>query len=561
VRGEELSREQIEAFLAGLSAEEQVAFAQEWGQEHGAEHNRIWERSRADTWFWMRNYGRSLNLHVEVAEGEDRPEATVERFPDYPHLKIVATKLHKPCNVLIEKSRDMMATWSLCAVFLHDLMFYEGASLLMASKTFPTVDDGGPESTPDSLLGRVRFMYNQLPDWMRSRAPLRFKTGLVRNENTGGYITGQKAIRTTGRGGKFSRALADEFGFWPYAASNLSSLRYACQGGLILNSTPPEEGRHHEFGRIATSQQDYFHKIRLHWSMHPLRDAEWYQRSSSAMDPEAIARELDISYTGAVTARVYPMFDPEVHAAEEIEYDPKLPLYTAHDHGVNEETVLFIQVGENGDWFVIDEYQGGKEGEFTQRENVANLTPWDNAEAVVKILRAAPYRLVVGADGRIQGLAGSYGDPSGAVTHIVNKNAKRDDDKLTSYHSVWAQYGFNIQSKFTKQKDGIAIVRDKLKFEVGDDGGLKKRPSLWVSRRCAMTWDAFVHHRRKRDEGTGEYRNSVIEDWTKHPMDVVRYFAIGFTNVASHRRPARPAYREVWRKTATGARYPHYEVT
>ena len=505
----------------------------------------VWDRCKDDLHFWVFNYAHAVNLHMEAGDDES-PTETVDLFPDFPHINLMLDALKDPQNILIDKSRDMMATWVLCAVFCHDLVFQPNAPLLMASRRFPDVDDGGEDSTTDSLLGRVRFIYDNLPEWMKARAPLRIKTALMRNTVSGAYIAGVKAVRHTGRGGKYRRAVADEFGHWPYGNANLESLKYACQRGLILLSTPPREGRNHCFGRLAMDTSKKMAHLSLHWTMHPDRkdNTEWYERVTDGMMPEQIARELEISYSGAVEGKIFGAFDEDIHMVSRLEYDPKLPLYTAHDHGVNEETCLLIQVDENDIWYIIDAFQGGKNSDSE------SVTIWENVDAVVKWLTEEPYNLVTLPDGGVGGLAGSYGDPSGKVDNIVLQNRKSDEDKTTSYHSVWAQSNIKIFSKYTKLLDGWQIVNDRL-----------KRNKIFVSEeRCDSVREAFIHYRRKRDpkeDPKQPYLDVPFKDWTTHWMDPVRYFAVGRTTLATARGKVPPKYRQVWRSRGrTGSMYP-----
>ena len=338
--------QQILATLSGQSEQQLRATLDALDRNQDALYDKLWDRCKNDLQFWVFNYAHAVNLHMEaiIHEGEESPSESIDLFPDFPHVRMVLDALEDPTNILIDKSRDMMCTWSLCAIFCHDLIFQEAAPLLMASRRFDDVDDGGEDSTTDSLLGRVRFIYENLPEWQKIRAPLRIKTGLMRNKKTDAYIAGIKAVRHTGRGGKYRRAVADEFGHWPYGEANLESMKYACQRGLILLSTPPREGRNHCFGRLATDTTKKMAHLSLHWTLHPLRGDEWYEQAIDGMTPEQIARELEISYSGAVEGRIFGAFDEEVHLVEGLEYDPSLPLYTSHDHGVNEETCVFIQV-------------------------------------------------------------------------------------------------------------------------------------------------------------------------------------------------------------------------
>ena len=538
--------QQILATLSGQSEQQLRATLDALDRNQDALYDKLWDRCKNDLHFWVFNYAHAVNLHMEaiVDDGDDAPGESIDLFPDFPHVRMVLDALKDPKNLLIDKSRDMMCTWSLCAIFCHDLIFQEAAPLLMASRRFDDVDDGGEDSTTDSLLGRVRFIYENLPEWQKIRAPLRIKTGLMRNKKTDAYIAGIKAVRHTGRGGKYRRAVADEFGHWPYGEANLESMKYACQRGLILLSTPPREGRNHCFGRLATDTTKMMKHLSLHWTLHPLRGDEWYEQAIDGMTPEQIARELEISYSGAVEGRIFGAFDEEVHLVEGLEYDPSLPLYTSHDHGVNEETCVFIQVDKDDTWYIVDEYQGGKNSDS------GAITVWDNCEALVNILNAPPYSLIRMPNDGIAGLTGAYGDPAGKVENIILQTRKSDDHKTTSYHSVYNQHNIKIQSKYSKWLDGIQIINDRL-----------KRRKLFISRnKCPSVWEAFIHYRRGRnpkDDPKQPYTDSPVKDWTNHWMDAVRYFGIGRTTLAAARGRQPHKYRQEWRPSGrTGCMYP-----
>jgi len=177
---------QILKSLEGQTEEQILASLSLLDRKQEAIYDKLWVKCKEDLHFWVFNYARAVNLHMEavVEDGESAPSESIDLFPDFPHVRMVLDALKDPTNILIDKSRDMMCTWSLCAIFCHDLIFQEAAPLLMASRRFDDVDDGGEDSTTDSLLGRVRFIYEILPEWQKSRYPLCIKAGLIRNKKT-----------------------------------------------------------------------------------------------------------------------------------------------------------------------------------------------------------------------------------------------------------------------------------------------------------------------------------------------------------------------------------------
>jgi len=63
---------------------------------------------------------------------------------------------------LVEKSRDMGATWMILGVFVYRFLFY-GENFLVGSRKADLVDKAGEMATH---FERMRFMINKLPDWM-----------------------------------------------------------------------------------------------------------------------------------------------------------------------------------------------------------------------------------------------------------------------------------------------------------------------------------------------------------------------------------------------------------
>ena len=521
-----------------------------------AEQERILDVCKHDAWYFVHNFCHSVNLHFEDnALSGGGYDQTIDLFPAYPHIISTIEAMQTPSNTLIEKSRDMMATWMCCSIFLWDLMFQEGCQLLMASRIAANVDDGGEGSTPESLLGRVKFMYDYLPDWMRAESPFSFKRMQIQNTAKGNVLVGMKAQKHTGRQGKYRRALADEFGHWDYAESNLAAMGPAAQNGLILLSTPSEEGRLHAFGRLCEAGAPGFKHIKLHWSQHPNRQGKigdaWYKAFTASMTADQIARELEMEHDAAISGKFFPMFDRDTHVLDEIPFNPKVPLHLTFDHGQNEETAIFVQVhgkcpgcGEPF-YYVIDYYQGG----FDTQER--KTTPWEVRDWIIdEMLTQEPYNLVVDQYDVIQGLGYCTGDAAGNVDSIPLQGRKIDDQKSTSFHAVYAQRGIKIRSKFSKVKDGIGIMQSVMT-------GCSEGPHFFVAEKCRLVWDAMIHYRRRRNPADrSSFLPNPVHDWTSHPTDAVRYYFVNTTSVMRLKRKHKQKYRRVWTPGITGARRP-----
>src|SRR3990172_13355145 len=80
----------------------------------------------------------------------------IKRYPfEKEYLKWFSSKIVEEPLFAAVKHRRLVATWTLCAVFLWDAMFHEGRFNALLSKK---------EEDSDELVRRCKFMYEQIPD-------------------------------------------------------------------------------------------------------------------------------------------------------------------------------------------------------------------------------------------------------------------------------------------------------------------------------------------------------------------------------------------------------------
>ncbi len=177
------------------------------------------------------------------------------RFRLYKYQRRFVKKLYKKYlkqeNILDEKTRQMGLSWLYMAFFLWGLLFDSGFSGFVMSYKERLVDDGGSESTLDSLLGKLRFMSDYLGrdaesniingDVSRLSQDLHFKYLRVVNKKTGAYLVGSSANPNAGRGGSYRIGLWDETASTPKSEIIFPAFHQAvrCQ---CLNSTVEVKG-------------------------------------------------------------------------------------------------------------------------------------------------------------------------------------------------------------------------------------------------------------------------------------------------------------------------------
>jgi hypothetical protein len=253
--------------------------------------------------------------------------------------------------VFIEKSRQMWITWMLAGIFLYGYLFHD-YDFLNVSKTGELVDKIWDIK---SFFERIRYMVTKLPTWM---LPEWFskKYGTIYNKlmwlskpRWAGAITGETANPQASRGWTYKAIFLDEMAFMRDAKSINGSATQAT-GCKIINSTP--NGKWNEYYAMRElAIKHKIHYIRLHWTLHPFYNEEWYKWRINEMTEEDIARELEINYSAAIEWRVYPDFKDisdwwviQIWSGEKFSYDPLLPLYISIDnsHGGKDPHAIIV---------------------------------------------------------------------------------------------------------------------------------------------------------------------------------------------------------------------------
>ncbi len=291
----------------------------------------------SDPLWFLTKYCFAQNLHDEE---ETQGAPSVELIPDWQHVRAFASSMFPPRDIVTEKTRRMMASWLAMAILVWDMRFRQHWPTMVMSRVEDDVDDGGSASTPRTLLGKVRFVYDHLPPFLQ-RPALEFKYLSVLHPVTGSFIAGFPSSQSPGRGGGFRRAILDEFAWVPHSEQAMASVTQACSSGKVFISTPHGKGNaffrlaemtskpvwpptesefHRELPtslRTVTRTQDRgpIERFTIHWTQHPHKSPEWYQRAKAAMTDEAVAQEFDINYTRSLGRRVYPKYAEDQHMA------------------------------------------------------------------------------------------------------------------------------------------------------------------------------------------------------------------------------------------------------
>ena len=275
--------------------------------------------------------------------------------------EVTKARRGEPAGVRTEKSRQMGDTWLMMAIELYTLKFWRNFQGLNLSRKEQKVDDGGQNSTADSLHGKIRFLYENLAG--EERFPLEVRHLSLANPVRRGSIVGEAANPHAGRGGTFLYGLWDET-----AATENSFTIYAAweQAGKCPFYLSTPQGKSNLFAE--SRRFDTLRQVRHHWTMHPRKGAgkyvcpggiphsgtslpcpggewrsPWYDEQCKRMPPELVAQELDISYERSLNGRAFPEFDAARHGVPELEVEADGVFVMSIDPGVTTAAAVLLQ--------------------------------------------------------------------------------------------------------------------------------------------------------------------------------------------------------------------------
>lgn len=214
---------------------------------------------------------------------------------------------------LIEKSRDMGATWVCCAYTVWLWIFQGGASIGWGSRKEQLVDKIGD---PDSIFEKIRNIIEGLPkeflpDGFR-RDQMSYMKIICRG--TGSTITGE-AGDNIGRGGRKLIYFKDESAHYERPEKIEAALSDNTRVQIDLSSV---NGLGNVFHRRRESGADWTGKIVpgrtqvfiMDWTDHPAKDQKWFDTRKAKAEADGLlhifAQEVERNYSASVEGIIIP---------------------------------------------------------------------------------------------------------------------------------------------------------------------------------------------------------------------------------------------------------------
>lgn len=200
---------------------------------------------------------------------------------------------------LIEKSRDVGATWCSAALGVSICLFYEGAVVGYGSKEKELVDNVG---TMKPILPKCRSFLDNLPAEFQGgvvmwRDAPQFR---INFPETSSIITGQVGD-DIGRGDRTSIFFVDEAAHLqrPFKVDAALSQTTNCRIEMSSVNGMQNPFAHRRWG----GKVDYFI---FDWRDDPRKDDTWYEKQCADLDPVIVAQEIDRDYQASVRNIIIP---------------------------------------------------------------------------------------------------------------------------------------------------------------------------------------------------------------------------------------------------------------
>lgn len=417
-----------------------------------------------------------------------------------------------PANIHGKKSRRMLFTWLVCAYNVFKLQTDPNYTARLMSKSQDSVDDGGMNSTLDSMFGRMRFIWERLPDHVRRPMSWSYMRGQVLNSNA--YVTGGPPTVTGGRGTGPSRIFADEFAFFEFADAIHEAIDPACKRGKVYFSSV--NGPDNLFARLDEEKPDGWRFIDIGWEddpdkaigirptvLGPERErygdkvSPWLIDATSSLTDESIHQEYGRQYQKSTTGMIMREFDRDRHVTRDaIPYDPSLPLHVGLDLGHTRRSVAVIgqPVGMR-QMKIIGEYVG------------EHRNSKDNAQGLLDKLREL----------------GFDGDPEDVY---LSPDPNADTEELASGTSPLSRYraiGFtNILWPLITGPDSVQLGNDVVRVMFQSDMITISGPT------CPTLVKSIPAYKLPVDRATNQVKsNKPVHNMASHANDGHRYLETG----------------------------------
>ena len=237
---------------------------------------------------------RAFLDHVMILEPP--PGDAVMPWQPWPHLLGAVDALLTHRLIVWLKARQTGASWLVSAYALWMALFKKGAQVALFSQG---------EKEAQELLGKVRFIWQHLPDHLRD-VPKVDNSEELSWADRFSRVVAYPSTAKAGRGSTFSLVVMDECDHHEFFEDNYAAVKPTIDSGgqLLLPSTANWQTADSAFKRLYRGAPgNGFTSIFWPYSVRPGRDAEWLAaKLRESTDPVRFQKEYPVSAEEALAA-------------------------------------------------------------------------------------------------------------------------------------------------------------------------------------------------------------------------------------------------------------------
>jgi hypothetical protein len=407
------------------------------------------------------------NLHTQDAVGGEKP------FPDYPFARGLVEALGQHRILIVAKSRQMLATWTVCGFLLQRTLQDPPGIRLVLSK-------GARDSA--ELIKRLKVMVRHLPEGLGAGVKV---MGTEVRFPGGGRIISLPATEFAARMHSPTVVFWDEMAFTPNSEGIWAAVKPAVDSGGSFVGVSTPNGTDNAFYRLYSDESTGFGKLKLHYKQHPERGEEWESGARQGLSEARWRQEYEVDFE-VLADRVYDEFDPNLHILKE-------PFTWRRDAG---RTFRSIDFGYHHPYVVW--------GRLSPEGDLTIFSEWEGDGATVDQLAAAIRAIEERLQIEEKDITWTAGDPAGAA---------RSDTGISPVERL-KELGFKVIWRQSEILTGVELVKSMLRDAAGQ-----------VRLRFAREVEKTIYHLRhyRWEPGTDRPLKDGAHD---HAMDALRYLIV-----------------------------------
>lgn len=368
------------------------------------------------------------------------------------------------------------------------------------------------QETAKNMVTKVKFMYDNLPAWLRGNKKPQEANKLTLKLANGSQIKAVSAAGDSGRSEAVSLLIIDEAAFidgveeiWASSQQTLST-----GGGAIVLSTPNGIGNwFHQMWEKAELSENNFLPIRLRWDVHPDRDISWRKQQDEDLGPKLAGQECDCDFLASGDTA----FD-----TDDLEYYEKNVIQPISKRGQEGNLWIFEEPDYSRDYMVVADVARG-DGKDYSACHVIDIESMKQVAEYKAHIQTPDYANFLYA------LATEYNDAM-----LVVENSSIGWDVITRLlERGYKNFYYSPKSDILTQEEWVARYNNPNNFTPGFVNSLKSRPLViekfreYVSKRQVI----INSPRLVSEMRTFIWKNGRAEAQSGYNDDLVMSMAIG----------------------------------